>query len=288
MPQLRSELAQLLRPRLAPPGFNDPAFLKAFDAWCEKAGIPRDDAPAGPAGQPLTGAAAVAGKTGPLLNVADLQARIGINDGGGRFGVTSKEALFARLSNTAAPALTEADFQRVADDLGVPVKTVKGVRIIEAPRGAFDDQGRPTNLFERHKFRKHSGGRFDASHPHLSNSKPGGYGPYSVQYDKLAEACALDPEAAFKACSWGAFQVMGENAEPLGYASAFDMVLALVESEVAHLECFVRYVKVNGLVDELRACRPGVPTSCVAFVERYNGPDHAKNNYAPRFAEAIK
>lgn len=280
MAQHRKALFDLLRPRLK----LTQELVDAIDGWCDRAGVAKDAAVGGGG---LAAAGAAAACTGPLQGVADLQARLGV-DGGGRFGVTSVEALNARLSNRNAPALVEADFERVAAALQVPVKLVKGVRTVEAPRGAYDDEGRPTILFERHKFRKHSGGRFDRSHPHLSNAAAGGYGKYGEQYGKLAQACALDPEAAFKACSWGAFQVLGENAEPLGYASAFDMALELTKSEAAHLDSFVRFVRTNGLVDELRACRAGNPDSCIPFVERYNGPAFRRNNYHVKLAEAAR
>jgi hypothetical protein len=165
---------------------------------------------------------------------------------------------------------------------------IKAVRKVEAPRGSFDDEGRPTILYERHVFSRNSGRRFDASHPILSSRTQGGYGKFSIQYDKFADACALDPEAAFKACSWGAFQVLGENAVALGYASAYDMVQRLLVSEAAHLDSFIRFVRTNKLVDKLRACRAGDPASCVPFVKAYNGKDFAKNNYHVNLANAAR
>lgn len=225
------------------------------------------------------------------MDIRELQRRIGATPDG-IFGPASRKALFATLSNLSAPALTDADFAGAAASLGVGEKIIRAVREVEAPRGPFDDQGRPSILYERHVFARSTEppGRFNAAHPALSG-KPfgsGGYGPFSAQYAKLAAACALDPGAAFKACSWGAFQVLGENAEDLGYDSAFDMAVALTVSEAAHLESFVRFVKANGLADELRACRGGDPASCVPFVRRYNGEGYAEFNYHRKLAEAAR
>lgn len=208
------------------------------------------------------------------------------------FGPRSKAALFAKLSNRNAPALTPADFQCAADRLGVPVGHIRGVRKVEAPRGPYDDQGRPSILYERHVFARNTEpqGRFNEGHPTLSASKgygPGGYGPFSAQYDRLAAACALDPEAAFRACSWGAFQVLGENAEAMGYVSAYEMAKTLTTGEAAHLDTFVKYVETNDLLDEFRACRPNDPRSCEPFVERYNGPGFRKFDYHVKLAKAI-
>ena len=223
------------------------------------------------------------------MDIRELQRRIGATPDG-VFGPASRAALFATLANLHAPAATQADFERVAADLGAAPKMIMAVRKVEAPRGAFDDEGRPSILFERHVFARSTAppGRFNGSHPALSG-KPygaGGYGPFSAQYMRLAAACALDPGAAFKACSWGAFQVLGENAEALHYDSAFDMAIALTVSEAAHLDCFARFVKANGLVDELRACRAGDAASCIPFVKRYNGPGFAEFGYHRKLAES--
>ena len=210
----------------------------------------------------------------------------------GAFDDAAVKALFARLSNLKAAALTDADFAGVAADLGVSQNIIRAVRKVEAPRGPFDDQGRPSILYERHVFTRNTvpKGRFTTADPLLSGPPfgPGGYGPFASQYAKLAAACALDPDAAFKACSWGAFQVLGENAEALGYRSAFDMALALTASERAHLDSFVRFVRTNKLVDALRACRAGDPTSCIPFVKAYNGSGFATFKYHVKLAEAAR
>jgi hypothetical protein len=224
------------------------------------------------------------------LTIAGLQRFLGVADDD-VFGPRTMNAMFAKLSNKKAPALTKADFMVAATRLGVPVGHIRGVRKIEAPRGPYDDDGRPSILYERHKFRNNTvpKGRFNSTHPALSGPPygPGGYGAFGAQYGKLAAACALDPEAAFRACSWGAFQVLGENAVALGYASAVDMALTLVTGEAAHLETFVRYVETNNLIDKFRACRPNDAKSCQPFVAGYNGPGYKTFKYDTKLAAAI-
>lgn len=209
------------------------------------------------------------------------------------FGKRSRVALMLAFSNVLAPALTEDDYAALANEWDMPIGHIKGVHTVETPRGAFDDQGRPSNLYERHVFARNCvpKNRFNASNPNLSSTKgygAGGYGKYSEQYDKLADACALDPEAAFRACSWGAFQVLGENAIDLGYENAYRMAKALTLSEAAHLDSFKRFVEFKGLVAKLRACVPGDPASCVPFVTGYNGTGYKTFNYHVKLADAIK
>lgn len=203
--------------------------------------------------------------------------------------------MLALLTNTKAPALTESDYRRAAGELGsgVTPKHMKASKAVEAPRGAFDDKGRPSILYERHVFARNTApkGKFNAAHPDLSAVKGygrGGYGSFSAQYGKLQRAYALDPEAAFEACSWGAFQVLGENAVALGYESARAMALHLATSEAAHLDSYVRFIKVNGLADELGRCKAGNPDSCIPFVERYNGDGFRAFGYHTKFAEALR
>lgn len=198
------------------------------------------------------------------------------------------------LTNPNAPPLTDADYQKAAAELGsgVTMRHMKASKKVEAPRGAFDDRGRPTILYERHVFSRntHPKGRFN-DQPLLSalgGYGPGGYGAFSAQYDKLAKAYALEPEAAFEGCSWGAFQVLGENAAALGYESARAMAVELAKSEAAHLDSYVRFIRVNHLAAALGQCRAGDPGSCVPFVEGYNGHGYRSFNYHVHFAEALR
>lgn len=230
------------------------------------------------------------------LTLQMLHDDIGISDdtpGYGRaFGPRSRELLTAKLTNRRAPGLTEDDFKRCAEALGVPVGHIKGSRKVEAPRGPYDDQGMPTILYERHVFARNCDpvGEFNRSDPDLSASKgygPGGYGKFTAQYPKLFRAIALDPHAAFAACSWGAFQVLGENAIDLGYENPYEMAKTLVVNESAHLETYRRFLIHKGLVDKLRACKPNDPGSCIPFVQGYNGEGFRQFNYHVQFAHAI-
>jgi hypothetical protein len=291
MTNYRKQLIDLIRPELK--GVISQAFCDRFDAILDSAGVPRDAeqaaAPATPQPQPSP-----PGPGGELpsgrVDVPALRRFLGLA-AQGPFDQAAKQALLAKLSNKNAPAVTEEDFQDAANALGVSVKHIKAVRQVEVREKPFDAEGRPTILFERHIFAKHCvpAGCFNASHPALSGGPygKGGYGPASAQYGKLADACALDPEAAFRACSWGAFQVMGMHAAALGYGSAVAMGFALTVSEAAHLDSFLRYLRVNSLVDELRACRAGDPESCIPFVRRYNGKDFATYSYHKKLAAAL-
>lgn len=284
----RKELAGLLRPELEGKTFSV-ALVQQIDALLDRAGVPRDDAsaPEPPASKPPAAEGVPTGR----LDIPGLRKFLGLTPEGG-FDSAAEQALSARLTSRKPAPVTDADIDRAAAGLGVSAKAIRAVRKVETKKAPFDADGRPTILYERHVFTRNTvpAGRFTAAHPLISGKPygPGGYGKQSAQYGKLMQACALDPEAALRACSWGAFQVLGENAVPIGYLSTLEMVASLTTGEAAHLESFIRFVRENNLVGKLGACRAGDPQSCVPFVRAYNGGDFATFDYHTKLAEALR
>jgi hypothetical protein len=176
--------------------------------------------------------------------------------------------------------LAQADFVAAAASLGCDVHAIRAVAKVESSRAAFDDRGRPTILYERHLFRRFTGGQFDAQ-PDLSNRESGGYGKFSAQYGKLQRAYDLDREAALKACAWGMFQILGSNHKAAGFTRVVGFVKAMCNAEADHLQAFVKFVKANnGMKTALRK------HDWPAFARLYNGPAFHINRYDERMAEA--
>lgn len=187
------------------------------------------------------------------------------------------------------PELTALDFNRAADALGCTVAEIKAVCQVEAPLGGFQADYRPTILFERHKFSEFTAGAFDRDYPDLSNRKPGGYGLYSQQHDRLARAAKLDRVAALKATSWGKFQIMGFNHVQAGFDLLQLFINAMYRSEGAQLDAFVSYVRndrrkhpASGRT--MRECL--ILHDWDGFARLYNGPSYQINNYATKLAAA--
>lgn len=166
------------------------------------------------------------------------------------------------------------DYISAARALDCEAAAVEAVAITETRSAAFDSQGRPTILFERHKFYKYTNGAHAATHPDLCNAVAGGYGSTSSQYDRLARAKALNEEAALKSASWGKFQIMGFRHPEAGYATVFTMVEAMKRSEQDHFEAFVKFVKADDRL--LRAIRQ---KDWATFARIYNGEKYAENQY---------
>ena len=179
-----------------------------------------------------------------------------------------------------ATLLDDTAIANAAQKLGCEVAAVRAVIDVESKGGFLPDK-RPKILFERHYFSRLTNGRFNGGHPGISNPQWGGYGAGGAhQYDRLAEAIALDRDAALRSASWGLFQIMGDHAKTLGYADAEAFVAEMVSGEPAQLDAFVRFVKVNGLADEL------VRHDWAGFARRYNGPAFRANRYDTKLAAA--
>lgn len=213
------------------------------------------------------------------MDIATLQQAIGTTPDG-RWGPASSAALVAHFTNRQANAISTADMAAAAAKLGCSLAQVRAVRDVEAAGSGFDAHGRPKILYERHKFHRITGGRFSPSP--FSQSVRGGYDVSS--WDKLNAAIGTgEVDAAFQSCSWGAFQVMGEWWDELGYPSPYAMAWTCAQSEGDHLEMLVRYIEHFGLQDELRALSSS-PVSCRAFAAAYNGAGYRANRYDEKLA----
>jgi hypothetical protein len=180
-------------------------------------------------------------------------------------------------------ALTAEDYAAAAKELGCEAAAIEAVARTETKTSPWDKEGRPTILFERHKFSHHSKRAFDRSHPDLSSpkqynnkstNKGDHYGSFALQYVKLRRAAMLHEQAALKAASWGAFQILGENHVASGFGSVDDFVSAMMRSERDHLDAFVSFIKSSSVL--LKAIREKDWTT---FASRYNGPGYKTNDY---------
>jgi peptidoglycan hydrolase-like protein with peptidoglycan-binding domain len=191
--------------------------------------------------------------------------------------------LAAVLAPGPRTPLADGDFSTAAANLGCDVAAIRAVARVESSRKPFDDLGRPTILYERHLFDRLTGGKFRAKHPDISNPEPGGYGTFASQYSKMERAYAVDADAALKACSWGMFQILGQNHQAAGFGTVVEYVKAMCQTEAEHLKAFVSFVRAN----------PSMNTALrnhdwAGFARRYNGPDFHKNNYDVRMADAFR
>jgi N-acetylmuramidase/Putative peptidoglycan binding domain len=185
------------------------------------------------------------------------------------------------FARSGAP-LSAAGVESTVARLRVEPAALWAVIRVETSGFGFLTDRRPKILFERHVFHRHTGGRFSATAPDVSNPEPGGYGARgAAQYARLERAMALDRRAALRSASWGLGQVMGFHAESLGHPDIEAMVQAMVEAEDRQLAAMERFIATNHLDDAMRA------RDWPAFALRYNGADFAKNEYDKKLEAAF-
>lgn len=216
------------------------------------------------------------------MDIVGLQKAIGtVPDG--KWGAASRSALIDKFANKAAPSISNGQLQAFADRLGVTLKQIAAVARVESSGAAFDSWGRPKILYERHLFHRMTDGKWSPSA--YSNGQGGGYGEDS--WDKLTWAAGKAPDAAFSACSWGKFQVLGMHWSALGYSSAFALAASTVTSEAAHYDLLCRFIEKNNLKAAMQAISTD-PDDCRAFARSYNGPTYANFEYHLKLAKAMR
>lgn len=98
------------------------------------------------------------------------------------------------------------------------------------------------------------------------------YGRFITQYERRERAIKIHREAAFAACSYTAFQVMGYHHVVCGYETAEEFSEAASNPDL-HLEIFVNFIKSEKLGRYLKA------RDFEGFARRYNGPNYYKRGY---------
>jgi N-acetylmuramidase-like protein len=183
--------------------------------------------------------------------------------------------------------LTDADFARAAKALNVEVAAIRAVAEVEAAGAGFLPDGRPAILYEAHIFHRATGGRHASatdgkgkklSSPNWDRTLYGATGAH--QHHRYEEARKHNADAANKACSWGTFQILGDNHKVCGFDSSQAFVDAMWGGAPAHLDAFVAFIKGNKLDAPLRA------KDWKAFARGYNGPAYAANKYDAKMAAA--
>lgn len=182
---------------------------------------------------------------------------------------TSDDGYLTSLKTSNSVALTRADYEAAAAQLGCEVEAVQAVVEVESGRaGAFAADGRPIILFEPHIFSRRTNRMYDASHPTIS------YPTWDAskyprtqdeRWNQLKAAYALDPQNAVASASYGLFQIMGFNHAACGFADPKSFVTDMAKNQAQQLKAFTAFVRANNLADEL------VRKDWEGFARGYNG-----------------
>ena len=183
------------------------------------------------------------------------------------------------------------EIEAVAAAQNIEAAALKAVIEVESGGRAMskvDGRDMPLILYEFHVFYRYTGltdaQRSEAVSRKLAARRWGDL-PYaksqSARYNQLARAAKINEQAAYAACSWGVGQVLGENAEWLGYGTPKALAEKAMEGVAGQIEVMLAFVRKAGLMDELQA------RDWRGFARRYNGPGQV-DFYSTRMAAAYK
>ena len=180
-----------------------------------------------------------------------------------------------------SPEVMQA-FEQAAREGNYEVAAIQATFIVEADSKWFEPDGvTPINRFEPHAYpEKHW--------PNLG-FKTEGVAPWraslavkpSERKRMYETAKRIDLEAAYRAASHAAPQIMGFNHKDAGYQSAGEMVRAMTGNKPEQVAAFSRLVRSWGLDTALRS------HDWLTFAKRYNGTGRP-HYYAAEIAKAYK
>ena len=206
-------------------------------------------------------------------------------------GIWGEQSEASAAGQKTKEMLTQADIEAAAEILGVEAAVIQAVNKVEANGRGFLPDGRVKILFERHifyrelakKYGKATADKWAAETPHICNRSPGGYRGGAAEYPRFSRAFAIDADCAMKSCSWGAYQIMGFNHQPAGFADVGSFVDAMKAGEGEQLKAFCRFIAADkGMHAAIKAKK------WADFARRYNGQDYRKNAYDTKLADAYE
>jgi len=183
--------------------------------------------------------------------------------------------------------LTNADYRKVAHELGVDVAAIKAVSKVEGGSKGFVEPGKPTINFDISVFKQRiakagisaATARQQApiAFARVNTKRYGSYG--AAQYARLEDASKVNRRIALESTFWGMFQIGGFNYRQCGCRDVEEMVQLMGQSEAMQLELFARFVKSTGMVKYIRK------HDWTGFARAYNG-SRAVGTYSAKIRKA--
>lgn len=187
-------------------------------------------------------------------------------------GIDLPKDLLEYFASFTGTEIAETDWKQTAGLLICDQNVLKAIAQVESGgRSAFwrlnkaDGANIPAIMYERHYFSRLTKGRYDNSHPDIS--WPTGYrlkkqlgstdkkmhdgtvqvsdiySDYACSYLRLINAFKLDPNAALRSCSWGKFQIMGDNFVGCSVDNIKDFVIAMCTSELGQIKLLAGFIQ---------------------------------------------
>jgi hypothetical protein len=188
----------------------------------------------------------------------------------------------SKLVMDLGKTLTDKQIIQIAADYKLTFAHLKAIISVETNGKGFIEVDNVITLLpkvrlEEHHFSKHTRGKYDKSHPHLSSKIPNNtYDKWGLaEYKRFEEAYKLDGEAAVYSTSFGIGQVLGFNWKECGYATLTNFLNDVYSSEAGQLKVMMGFIA-NHPVDLLTKIRN---LEWTKFAYYYNGSNYSINQY---------
>lgn len=179
-------------------------------------------------------------------------------------------------------SLTDADYRRVAEELGVETAAIKAVVRIEAGAACegFWAPGVPVINFDRSMYARMKP-TTNRKAPASETIPAGLTGSYARrEWSQLIAARKVNIDKANMGTFWGMFQIGGFNWKVCGCKDVDEFVERMSYSEFEQLELFAIFIRNTGMLPSLRA------KNWAAFARKYNGASYARRGYHTKMANA--
>ena len=242
-----------------------------------------------------------------------------------QISVDIPQGLTDLFNNYVGGEITQEQWKETAKKIDCEPEVLRAIAEVESGgRIAFwrlnkaDGANIPAILYERHYFSKATQHKYDKDHPDLS--WPTGYrkkdrlgkkdtkmsdgqvdvddiyGDYASAYLRLINAYRLDPDAALKSCSWGKFQIMGDNHAMCGEDKLRNFVKKMCTSEDAQIGLLAEFIrqkprawkdrKNKALGKEISLWDAVKTKDWAAIAFNYNGPGYKTYGYDTKLKNA--
>ncbi|WP_233866962.1 N-acetylmuramidase family protein [Paraburkholderia adhaesiva] len=166
--------------------------------------------------------------------------------------------LGSRLNYPRPETFSEDQYKYMATQLGVEIAAIKAIVQQESQGHPFMENGLPTILYERTYFYRLAVLKLRATKKTGAEKNPypaypdlcfkthadGEYGGDGLhQYEKLARAAKLDLDLAIQSCSWGGFQIMGDNYDKCGCNSSIEFADRFLSGTDGQMNIFILFMK---------------------------------------------
>ena len=208
--------------------------------------------------------------------------------------------------------ITDKDWKDTADRLTCEAAVLKTISVVESGGNSSfwrlnngDGAHIPAILFERHYFSRKTKGIYNDTFPDISwpvgyrvrkdpkrvdKTMPFGdvnevdlYRDRTTAYLRLIEAYRLDKDAALMSCSWGKFQVMGDNFAACDARDLNAFVGAMCTSEYEQLKLLAGFIQ-----NKPRLWAAVRAKDWEAIALNYNGPGYKTFHYDTKLKAAYE